>query len=200
MPSSFYEQILNKWCPNASKEEALVCVFKAVRDIPYGSTGERDPEKIVDKNMGSCSGKHLLLSRLLDLLGFEHKIVTCLHHFNEAIPIKNDYPDRFKQIISDHNVIDFHHFIHLKRSRCWLNIDATWDRHLHNFGFPVNFGWDGNTDTTVAVKPIRFYPETNDLIELKIKLLNELPRNDKDIRAEFLSLLTEWLKKIRSKV
>jgi len=200
MHRSFFEQILNKWCPNRSKEKALVCVFEAVRDIPYGSTGERDPEKIVKENLGSRSGKHLLLSGLLDLLGFENKIETCLHHFNKAIPVRSDYPDRFKQIITEHNVVDFHHFVHLKRSGRWLSIDATWDCQLHNFGFPVNFGWKGNANTTVAVNPIRFYPETDDLIELKIKLINELPRDDKEIRAEFLSLLTEWLREIRSKV
>ena len=199
MHNSFYKQLLKEWCPNSSTEEALVCVFEAVRDIPYGSTGERDPEKIVTENLGSCSGKHLLLSKLLDLLGFENKIVTCFHHFNEALPARTDYPDRFKQIIRNHNVIDFHHFVNLKRGSRWLNIDATWDCHLLDFGFPVNFGWQGYTDTTVAVKPIRFYPETDDLIELKIRLLNELPQHDKEIRAEFLSLLTEWLKEIRSK-
>jgi hypothetical protein len=199
MHNSFYKQLLKEWCPNSSNEEALVCVFEAVRDIPYGSTGERDPEKIVTENLGSCSGKHLLLSKLLDLLGFENKIVTCFHHFNEALPDRTDYPDRFKQIIRNHNVIDFHHFVNLKRGGRWLNIDATWDCHLHDFGFPVNFGWQGYTDTTVAVKPIRFYPETDDLVGLKIKLIDELPQHDKEIRAEFLSLLTEWLKEIRSK-
>ena len=199
MGNSFYEQLLNKWCPNTSAEESLIRVFKAVRDIPYGSTGEREPEKIVNENLGSCSGKHLLLSRLFDLLGVENKIVTCLHHFNEALPVGNDYPDHFKQIFHNHNIIDFHHFVKLKRSGRWLNIDATWDCHLHNFGFPVNFGWKGYNDTTVAVRPIRFYPETDDLIELKIRLLNELPQHDKAIRAKFLSMLTEWLKEIRSK-
>lgn len=199
MHNRFYEQLLNEWCPNSSTEEALVCVFEAVRDIPYGSTGEREPEKIVAENLGSCSGKHLLLSRLLDLLGFENKIVTCLHHFNEALPPGNEYPDRFKQIVFRHRVIDFHHFVNLKRGGRWLSLDATWDCQLHIFGFPVNFGWQGDSDTTVAVKPLRFYPETDDLIGLKIKLINELPRHDQEIRAEFMRLLTEWLKEIRSK-
>jgi hypothetical protein len=200
MNNKFYEQLLNEWCPNDSTEEALVRVFEAVRDIPYGSTGEREPEKIVTQNLGSCSGKHLLLSKLFGLLGFENKIVTCLHHFNEAFPDRNDYPDRFKQILRNHNVIDFHHFVNLKRGDRWLSVDATWDRRLQKFGFPVNIGWKGDTDTTVAVKPIRFYPETDDLIELKVKLINELPQHDKEIRAEFMRLLTEWFKEIRSKL
>lgn len=199
MQEKFYKQLLEKWCPRSSPQEALIRIFEAVRDIPYGSTGEREPEKIVYDNLGSCSGKHLLLSNLLHVLGCENKIVTCLHHFNEALPPGNDYPVRFKQILRDHHVIDFHHFVKLKRGHRWLILDATWDSLLHKFGFPVNFGWKGDTDTLIAVKPILFYPETDDLISLKIKLIEELPRQDQEVRAEFMKLLTEWLKEIRSK-
>jgi hypothetical protein len=199
MGDNFYGQLLEKWCPNSTPEEALVCVFETVRDIPYGSTGEREPQKIVQENLGSCSGKHLLLSNLLNSLGYENKIVTCLHYFNDALPAGNDYPKRFKEILSTHRVIDFHHFVKLKRGRRWLNLDATWDALLHRFGFPVNFGWKGDTDTVVAVTPIKFYPETNDLISLKVKLIADMPKEDRRIREEFMRLLTEWLREIRSK-
>jgi hypothetical protein len=199
MDDYFYDQLLRKWCPSSSPEEALVCVFETVRDIPYGSTGERKPEKIVQENLGSCSGKHLLLSNLLKSLGYENKIVTCLHYFNDALPEGNDYPERFKEILSTHRVIDFHHFVKLKRGRRWLNLDATWDALLHRFGFPVNFGWKGDTDTAVAVKPIKFYPETDDLIGLKVKLIADMAKEERKIRAEFMRLLTEWLREIRSK-
>jgi hypothetical protein len=199
MHDNFYDQLLKKWCPHSSPEEALVCVFENVRDIPYGSTGEREPEKIVHENLGSCSGKHLLLSNLLKSIGYDNKIVTCFHYFDEVIPRGNDYPKRFKEILSTHRVIDFHHFVKLKRGKQWLNLDATWDALLHHFGFPVNFGWKGNTDTMVAVKPIRFYPETDDLIGLKVRLIAEMHKEDREIRAEFLRLLTEWLREIRLK-
>jgi hypothetical protein len=198
MPKDFYERILRRWCPKASPEETLICVYEKVRDIPYGSTGERQPEKIVQENLGSCSGKHLLLSNLLTLLGFENKIVTCLHHFNQALPPNNEYPKRFEQILRNHRVIDFHHFVKLKRGTRWLNLDATWDPLLHRFGFPVTFDWKGATDTIIAVKPILFYPESDDLIGLKKKLIAELPQEDQEIRAEFMKLLTDWMKQIRS--
>lgn len=199
MHDNFYEQLLKKWCPQSSPEESLICVFEAVRDIPYGSTGEREPEKIVHENQGSCSGKHLLLSNFLKSLGYENKIVTCLHYFNETLPPRNDYPKRLKEILGTHRVIDFHHFLKLKRGNRWLSLDATWDALLHRFGFPVNLGWKGDTDTLIAVKPIMFYPETDDLISLKIRLIAELPPQDQEIRAKFLRLLTEWLREIRSK-
>jgi len=199
MDDNFYQHLLKRWCPQLSREDTLICVFETVRDIPYGSTGEREPEKIVQENLGSCSGKHLLLSNLLTSLGYENKIVTCLHHFNEALPRGNDYPQRLKDIITTHRVIDFHHFVKLKKGNRWLDLDATWDGLLSRFGFPVNFGWNGDTDTVVAVRPVKFYPETDDLISLKIRLIGELPQQDREIRAEFMRVLTDWLREIRKR-
>lgn len=200
MNKIFYEKLLKKWCPRSSFDGALICVFENVRDIPYGSTGERNPENVVKENLGSCSGKHLLLSNLFKLLGFESKVITCLHYFNDALPAGNEYPEGFQEILKAYRIIDFHHFIRLKNGDKWLNVDATWDSLLSNFGFPVNYRWKGDTDTTVAVHPIAFYPETNDLIGLKKKLIADLPHQDREIRAEFLRLLTDWLKEVRSKV
>lgn len=199
MHDNFYEQLIMRWCPQSSGNDALICMFENVRDIPYGSTGEREPERIVHENLGSCSGKHLLLSNLLTSLGFENRIVTCLHYFNEALPKGNDYPQRLKEILATCRVIDFHHFVRLKKKNRWLNLDATWDGHLSKFGFPVNFGWKGDTDTGVAVKPVKFYPETADLISLKIRLIAELHKQDQEIRAEFMKLLTDWLREVRAR-
>lgn len=196
--NNFYKQLLKRWCPQSSREDALICVFENVRDIPYGSTGEREPENIVRENLGSCSGKHLLLSNLLTSLGYDNKIMTCLHYFNEALPKGNDYPQRLKEILTACRVIDFHHFVKLKNGNRWLDLDATWDGLLSQFGFPVNFGWKGDTDTVVAVKPVKFYSETEDLISLKLRLISDLAPQDQEIRAEFMKLLTDWLIEIRT--
>jgi hypothetical protein len=200
MNSIFYEKLLKKWCPRPSSDGALTCLFKNVRDIPYGSTGERNPENIVNENLGSCSGKHLLLSNLFNLLGYENKVITCLHYFNDALPSSNAYPERFQEILQNFRVIDFHHFIRLKKNDKWLSVDATWDAPLINFGFPVNYDWKGDADTIIAVQPVTFFPETGDLIGLKKKLVAEMTHEDREIRAEFLRLLTNWLKEARSKV
>jgi len=196
MDKDFYLQLLEQWCEE--EEPAFLCAYRHVRDIPYGSTGERDPKEIVRNNLGSCSGKHVLLSRLLRSADQECKVVTCLHHFNEALPRRDDYPDELKEILDSRPVIDFHHFIRLKRGGRWLDVDATWDRALAAYGFPVNLGWTGEGDTRVAVRPIKFYNSTEDIIALKIRLISELSPEEQRVRSRFMRLLTSWMAEIRT--
>jgi hypothetical protein len=61
-------------------------IYHAVRKIPYGSTGERDPVKIIANNLGSCSGKHILLRDLLREVDWEAEIITMFTHFNRGVP------------------------------------------------------------------------------------------------------------------
>jgi hypothetical protein len=77
-------------------------------------------------------------------------------------------------------------------------VDATWDSPLSAYGFPVNLHWQGKGPTTIAVQPIKFYPETDNIIVLKEQLISELPTKERRIRAEFLELLTKWFHDIRS--
>jgi hypothetical protein len=198
MKSDFYRGIIEKWCPQLSGREALVCTFDKVRDIPYGSTGERKPEQIIQQNLGSCSGKHLLLSHLFTELGYENRVLTCLHHFNDALPAGNTYPPRLIELVENYRILDFHHYIKLKKADRWLDVDATWDATLVKLGFPANTSWDGTRDTRVAVTPIKYYDHSDDLIFLKERLIAELPFEDRQVRAEFMKLLTEWLKKVRT--
>ena len=197
MQMTDFSDLIKKWKLVPNHHESVIRAYEIVRDIPYGSTGERDPKKIVKKNLGSCSGKHLLLSNLLKELGYENKIVTCFHYFEEVIPIQDDFPERLKYIIANRKVPDFHHFVKLKAKDRWLKLDATWDSALFKYGFRVNLDWKGDEDTLVAVNPIKFYPEDQDIITLKVKLISELPKDDLEIRAEFLKLLTDWLKSKR---
>lgn len=199
MNANDYKRILKAWCPHLSPEEALVCAFKRVRDIPYGSIGERKPQQIIQRNLGSCSGKHLLLSRLFETQGYDTRIVTCMHYFNDAMPSGNVYPTPLLNILSKERVIDFHHYVLLKRAGTWLTVDATWDIGLSALGFPVNTSWNGRTDTALAVVPVKYYDDTNDLIGLKKKLLSELPPHDRRVRLEFMRALTQWLESVRSR-
>jgi len=197
MSSSYYKKILGAWCGHLPVEKRLVCAFDRVRDIPYGSTGERRPEEIIRQNLGSCSGKHLLLSGLFETMGYETQIVTCMHYFNDAIPPGNAYPAALKHILKNERVIDFHHYVLLNQSGDWLKVDATWDMGIEGFGFPVNVAWDGKSDTKIAVAPIKYYEEATDLIALKEKLLAELPAHDREVRSRFMTYLTRWLESVR---
>ena len=193
-----YKRILEDWCSHLSPEEAMVCAFDRVRDIPYGSTGERRPLQIIRQNQGSCSGKHLLLSRLFETLGFKTRIVTCMHYFNDAIPPGNAYPPELMNILENERVIDFHHYVLLNQAGNWLKVDATWDAGLKPLGFPVNVPWDGKTDTKIAVVPVQYYDDTPDLIGLKERLLSQLPPHDRKVRLDFMRYLTQWLESVRN--
>lgn len=197
MSKQRYQELIELWCKGLSLEKTLVKIFKKVRDIPYGSTGERDPQKILKAKLGSCSGKHLLLKELFELLGYQAKIITCYHHFDEALP-RREYPEALQNLITEHTVIDFHHFIQIKRNNRWVVVDATWDTPLKAYGFPVNTDWDGNTDTQLAVKPIKFYPEVDNLIAFKKQLIEELEPEEREVRRRFLDLLTEWFTTLRT--
>ena len=124
--------------------------------------------------------------------------MPCVNHFEQALPTGNNYPRRLQVIIRDYRVLDFHHFIKLKVGQEWFNVDATWDSPLNAYGFPVNLYWQGKGHTTIAVQPIKFYPETENIIVLKEQLISKLSPKERRIRAEFLELLTEWFRDIRS--
>lgn len=198
MNDDFYRNLLEKWCAPSSDQPPFICAFRQVRDIPYGSTGDRDPKIIVRNNLGSCSGKHILLHYLFRELGIQSRIITCLHYFDQALPLHNDYPDELDEIIRQHRVIDFHHFLKCKIGTTWVDVDVTWDQPLKDFGFPVNLDWDGSKNTTIAVKPVQFFEETEDVIGLKKKLIADVAPEDQLIRSRFLTLLTQWLKEIRT--
>lgn len=197
MSESFYKNLLEEWCPESSLTARIICAFQMVRDIPYGSIGEREPQQILRSNLGSCSGKHVLLNGLFRTLGIDSKILTCLHHFNEALPQGNPYPKKLQKIVSRYKVLDFHHYIKMRVGQKWVNVDATWDIHLKNYGFPVNVDWDGKSNTTVAVRAIKFFPQNDDIASLKKRLINGLSPEDREVRAEFLEIFTQWLKEIR---
>src|SRR5688500_3149468 len=52
-----------------------------VRDMPYDRASDALPETLVDEWGGTCSGKHLLLARLLGELGHRSMLTTALHEF-----------------------------------------------------------------------------------------------------------------------
>lgn len=193
----WYQKLLAEWCPGCSSQEALVRVFEKVRDIPYGSTGERDPQRILEAGLGSCSGKHLLLKGLFDQLGYQSRILTCYHYFNEALPAR-EYPEPLQTLITQYTIIDFHHVVQLQQNTKWLIVDVTWDPPLLAYGFPVNMNWKGDTDTQVAVKPRKWYAPVEDLITFKEQLLMGLTAEEREIRKRFLELLTAWFTTLRT--
>jgi hypothetical protein len=85
-----------------------------VRRIPYGSTGERDPVRIIANNLGSCSGKHILLRDVLRETGREAEIITMFTHFNRGIPSHPAMPPDLRAMVEGEDVCDFHHYVRVR--------------------------------------------------------------------------------------
>jgi hypothetical protein len=185
---SFLRQRLQEGAP-----ATLTAIYHAVRRIPYGSTGERDPVKIIASNLGSCSGKHILLRDLLRETGREAEVITMFTHFNRGIPSHPSMPGDLRAMVEGGPIGDFHHYVRVRTGRRWTRLDATWHDALVPYGFPVNRDWSGHGNTMLAARPIREYPAVEDLAAWKVQLLTELDPEERELRARFFRRLTEWM-------
>lgn len=186
-----YESLLRRLDPQG--RPGVVRVYHAVRNIPYGSTGERDPVRVLQVNLGSCSGKHILLRDLLRRVGHRADVITVFAYFNKGFPDHPGFPPEMRRIIRAERVPDFHHYVRLERDGRVQRLDATWDDKLIPYGFPVNRDWDGTGDTRLAAEPIREYPPREDLAAFKTELLATLSPEQRELRLRFLRLVTEWM-------
>ncbi len=138
MPAA-YQEFLRK-IPEDGRLR-LVQLYHAVRNIPYGAAGVRDPVKVIENNAGSCSGKHLLLRDLLWAENYETEVITIYTHFNKEVPLHESYPDELARMIREEIVYDFHHYVRARIDGSWLRLDATCtirllptDPGAHRFG------------------------------------------------------------------
>jgi hypothetical protein len=192
MPVSIYDDFLRTHLKD--RENDVPVLYHAVRNIPYGSTGERDPVKVIANKLGSCSGKHILLRDLLRDTGHEAHIVTIFTYFNRGIPSHPDMPDDLRATIEGEDICDFHHYVRSRHGDRWIKLDATWHDALIPYGFSVNYDWKGRCDTVLAATPVREYPAVENLAAFKTELLEQLSPEQRDKRARFFRRLTEWMR------
>ena len=170
-----------------------VSIYHAVRNIPYGATGERSPISVLENRRGSCSGKHVLLRDLLRAVGYEAEVITIHTHFNKAIPLLPSFPDDLSLMFREGNINDYHHFVRILIDGQWLNLDATWQDSLRDHGFPVNTDWNGIGHTTVAAATIEEFPAVENLAAFKQKLIAALPLDAREKREKFFDKLISWM-------
>jgi hypothetical protein len=175
------------------KESELADLYHAVRNIPYGAVGDRDPVKVITNNMGSCSGKHILLRDLLRKTGHDAEIITIFAHFNRGVPSHPSMPADLRAMIEGDPVHDFHHYVRVLGDHHWLKLDATWHDALTPFSFSVNRDWRGTGDTVLAATAISEYPAVEDLAAWKAELLAQLSPAERERRTRFFAQLTEWM-------
>ena len=143
--------------------------------------------------MGSCSGKHILLRDLLREAGYEAEIITMLTYFNESTPICDSFSEDLKTLAGRMRIPDFHHYVRVKDQGRWLKLDATWHDEMAAFGFSVNNDWAGEGDTRLASVPEHEYPHEEDIITFKAQLVDSLPSDQREVRAKYFAMITDWI-------
>jgi hypothetical protein len=174
------------------KPNRLAAIYHAVRNIPYGSVGARDPLQVMKNRSGSCSGKHILLRDLLRKAGFEAGVMTIYTHFDSKLKPNAAFPDELNEMIEQGGIPDYHHFVRIGGPG-GQKLDATWHDAVSQYGFPVNSRWNGEGDTELASLPIETFEPVEDLVAYKIKMVASLPEAASQRRSRFFSLLTGWI-------
>lgn len=165
-----------------------------VRDIPYGDIGSRDPMKVLEKKMGTCSGKHLLLGGLYQAMGIRVKYMMCLTKFNF---IENALPEHLREMLARHEIYDYHNYLRIFEDT-WIDVDATFDMPLKKYGFSVNNNWDCSSDCDLAFEPLEIY-QVDNLVKQKKEALCKLTSADRKLRKDFIRDLSRWMKTLRDK-
>ncbi|MBI3786610.1 MAG: transglutaminase domain-containing protein [Deltaproteobacteria bacterium] len=180
----------DEWTSGLHPLAARIDLFEHVRDIPYRFPASRDPREVLMNGFGSCSGKHYLLGEMFRLLGLKVRHMICTHRFNEA-PI--GFPDDMQAMLRKNEIVDLHDYLQIETEEGWIDVDATWQRSLREFGFPVNEDWDGVHTMSLSVVAEDHEVAQDDPERLKDELLSKLTPRQRMLRKEFLTALSNWV-------
>lgn len=181
----------------AGQKAAVVACYHAVRNFDYMSDGVRDPQTVVNRRAGSCSGKHIVLRDCLIALGETASIETVEGDFAGGIPDHETMPDELRTYARDGGIRDFHQFVVWDSGSDSCRLDATWPDQLASFGFSVNRDWQGSGDTRLALRPQRFFGSTENIQYTKAEMIGSLTPVERDRREAFLKVLSRWLGSLR---
>ncbi|KPJ56627.1 hypothetical protein AMJ49_04375 [Parcubacteria bacterium DG_74_2] len=178
-----------------NQQQKIISIFEIVRDIPYGVIDKsRNFCSVLENHKGTCSGKHLLLGRLYELMGIKVKYMMCETRFNF---IKIELPEDLQKILDRKEIIDYHNFIKIRQNSKWINVDATFDLPLKKYSPAVNHSWNGVFDCQIAFKLVNIF-ETKNLKKEKVRLINFLTNKQQKEREAFFEKLSNWLDKVRN--
>lgn len=188
------EQAIEAWAQGGEPPRARVLLFENVRDLPTIGAEADSPLQILRDGRASGSGKHALLAEIYARLGLPVRHVLCRHVFNDS-PF--GFPDSLQELLRKNEVIDVHHYLRVWIDGTWVDVDATWERTLRDYGFPVNEDWDGRSSMVLGVAA----PEEELVVEenpvrRKEEILSRLSPRQRQLRRQFLDLLTAWIAEV----
>lgn len=162
-------------------KKQLISIFNQIRDIPY-----KIPTTIGEADC-CCSGKHIMLKKEFEKLGYECKYRVCSFKWSDL-----NLPSELAEITHGDN--STHVYLEVKIDNEWKNIDATWDKGLSGI-FNIN-EWHGEFDTQIAVPVIGLfsYEESENIMANDD---TEIVENDLKKNGEFYIAFNNWLIKNR---
>jgi len=197
MEDDIIRQTFQDWTAGLSQLRSRVQLFERVRDIPYCYPASRDPAEVLRQGRSSCSGKHYLLGALFRMLGLRVRHMIGRHRFNESPLV---FPPEMQETLRKNEIVDFHDYLQIAVDDTWIDIDATWERGLRDFGFPVNDEWDGQSAMLLSVVPEESVVAEGDPEKLKEELLSHLTPRQRTLRRQFLEALSNWVQEITAEI
>jgi len=164
-------------------------LFVKVRDVPYILGADGNPEMLIEDNFGGCTRKHLYLAPRLKQMGYDVKIGIAQFDWRE-LPISKDILALLKQ------PVQYHMFIFLNKGNNHFMVDATWDKEMNKFGFPL-VEWSESNQSNLGIKPICMYKQnlfvlkSRSFISENIRTLREVLKGQQD--TPFNNAFNNWL-------
>lgn len=193
MGNGIIRETFNNWTQGCDPVQSRIVLFEHVRDIPYCYPASRDPVEVLERGRGSCSGKHHLLGEMFRVLGLPVRHMICTHRFNESPLV---FPPPMQEMLRKNEIVDVHDYLQIRIDDAWIDIDATWERGLREFGFPVNEEWDGIRPMILSVVPEEHLVADREPERLKEALLSKLTPRQRVLRKQFLEALNGWVQEL----
>lgn len=163
-----------------------------VAAIPWGEA--RTVEDVIRMNMGTCTGKHLLLQECLRMIGIPVRSVVCTFRWeHQGLQL----PATLRESLTLCSWKHGHNFVQVRNGDTWIDLDVTWDAPLVSYGFrALPAEWDGTT-SFVGLSSIERRWEDIDIADMKEQLMAALTPQQKAAREEFLHAFIQWIASLR---
>lgn len=159
----------------------LVGVVEAVRAIPYRRPVERTPAGVVDEWAGTCSTKHLLLSRLM-AERFPRYECRLVHRVYRVTPehARTSFGAAAAAAVPSSGLLDVH---------TYATIDLGGHRAVVDVTFAGATAWDGHSDMALACGEGIDHDAGDDAMSTKAALIASCC--DPRVREPFIAALSE---------
>lgn len=193
MANDSIQQAVKAWTEGCDPVRARIVVFEKIRDISYSAAANGDAQAVLEAGRGSCAGKHQLLAEALRCLGLQVRHMICTHRFSEStIP----FPDHMQALLRKNEIMDVHDYLQIAIDGDWVDVDATWEQCLREYGFPVNEDWDGQSPMLLSATVDEPQVADRDPTKTKEEILSHLTPRQRALRKEFLTAIDAWVDEI----